>query len=844
MSTTAWQGRNGLLRLSLLSLAMGAGNAYAQDSGTGVDLQFGNALNPAGKINHGCDPAGFTWLAGEPKRTPSGFLYACVPATPDYAEDGEWLTRATVQLGYLSVSGDENAMQWRRFSNWDDGMTLGADLRFEHPSDGRYFEFHGSYLNEYSQYWRAVIGKAGKYRVQAFVRSQPNVVSGNARSIWDGVGSQHLTLKEPLVPRTSTAAQVAAVSAAQPEGILKVVRDKQGLGITYAFDKRWTGYFSGSHEERKGARPFGGPFFFNYPFPDNGGVYEIPRPIDDSTVNLNGGLRFVGNLWRMEFSYSGSYFRNAYNSYDYEVPLGTYPVIPGLATPQLGLGEFSYEPDNDYHQLRASFSRKIAWNGDFSLTTSLSRSSQDDDLVAPMNCQGQFGIPLPGFLYDCADWNTTAALSRTKADLGIDSQLLDARVVLQPTDTLTWRASARYQRDDYDGTYWAYNPLTGQYGYISENGAQGSIVPGEMGVWDPDGNASVLTRVRNLPLDKQISEASTGADWRLGGKNTFGATYTFTRTERAHREVAATDDNSVKLNWTNRAFDWLTLRVNYTWLKRSGSDYEYDPYEFTFSSDLPGYVDPVAGTMAHTVEELRKYDVSSRDQNKLDVMATFVLPREMTVYASLRGDWNDYDAELGRQQYDTLGGSLQWEWQPNPGTVAGLWYGYDRSKLAFANVNDSGALTDNPSLGGENYPDENRWWVDDKQRNHYAGASWSQRIGRATLDGSWNWTYSRGTTGYRYASPAALTAPALAALLAGEYPPMVYRSNSYTLSLSLPLSSRIGLRLFDTYEKAVLSDWHYLGFENGQVFDHRVYTDGGPEGYSVNLLGVLLEIQL
>lgn len=843
MSPTALKGRSGLLRLSLLSLAIGAGPACAQDSGVGVDLQFGNALNPAGKLDHGCDPDGFTWLAGESKRTPTGFLYACPPATPDYVEDGDWLTRATFQLGYLSVSGDENAMQWRRFSNWDDGMTLGADLRFEHPADGRYFEFHGSMLDEYSQYYRALYGKAGKYRVQAFVRTQPNVTSGNARSIWDGVGSQHLTLKPPLTPSTSTSAQVAAVSAAEPESTLRVVRDKQGLGVTYFFDKRWTGYFNGSHESRKGARPFGGPFFFNYPFANNGGAYEIPRPIDDSTVNLNGGLRFVGNLWRMEFGYSGSYFRNAYKSYDYQIPMGTAPVIPGLSGPQLGLGEFSYEPDNDYHQLRASFSRKIAWNGDFSLTASLSRSSQNDDLVAPMNCQGQFGIPLPGMLYDCANWNTTAALSRTKADLAINGQLLDARIVLQPTDSTTWRASARFQRDDYAGTYWAYNPLTGQYGYISENGAQGSVVPGEMGVWDPNGNASVLTRVRNLPLDKEVREASTGIDWRLGAKNTVGATYTFTRTERAHREVAATDDGSLKLNWTNRALDWLTLRVNYTYLKRSGSEYEYDPYEFTFSESLPGYVAPATGTMAHTVEELRKYDVSSRDQNKLDVMATFILPHEMTLYASVRGDWNDYDAILGRQKYDTLGGSLQWEWQPRPGSTGGAWYGYDRSKLAFANVND-GVITDNPSLGGPSYPDANRWWVDDKQRNHYAGANWSQRIGRATLDGSWNWTYSRGITAYRFASPAALTAPALAPLLAGEYPPMIYRSNSYTLSLSFPLAPRVGVRLFDTYEKAVLSDWHYLGFENGQVIDHRVYTDGGPESYRVNLVGVLLEIQL
>src|SRR3546814_5357092 len=87
------------------------------------------------------------------------------------------------------------------------------------------------------------------------------------------------------------------------ERLLTVVREKQGIGITYMVNRRWTAYANASHETREGARPFGGPFFFNYPFADNGGAYEIPRPIDDSTVNFNGGVRFSGNAWRMDFSY-------------------------------------------------------------------------------------------------------------------------------------------------------------------------------------------------------------------------------------------------------------------------------------------------------------------------------------------------------------------------------------------------------------------------------------------------------------------------------------------------------------------------------------------------------------
>src|SRR5690606_12078804 len=158
-------------------------------------------LDPGGTALHGCDPDGATWLTAQRKRTPTGFLYPCPPAWPEFSGDGAWHHRGSVTLGYLGVWGDENNMDWRRFSNRDD-----------------------------SHYVRAVFGRAGRYRVQMFARSQPNITSGNARSIWNGVGSNHLTLKDGLVPAGSTSAQVAAVSAAQPERLLTVVREKQGIG--------------------------------------------------------------------------------------------------------------------------------------------------------------------------------------------------------------------------------------------------------------------------------------------------------------------------------------------------------------------------------------------------------------------------------------------------------------------------------------------------------------------------------------------------------------------------------------------------------------------------------------
>jgi hypothetical protein len=839
-------------------LALAAPLGAHADSGVGVDLWIANKLDPnAGARLAPKDARGTSWLKPGESRTPTGFLYMCPADAPEILAGGDWQTHGWLELGYLGASGDTHNAIWQRYSDWSDhGAAIGLfDFHAQRPSDGSYIDIRGSYLSEHNNYLKGVVGRAGSYKVEAFTRSTPNVVSGNARSIWDGVGTNNLTLVDGLTPGASTPAPVAAISAATPERTLQVNRDKQGLGFSYFFNRRWTGYANVTNETREGARPFGGPFFFNYPFPDNGGVYETPRPINDSTINTNIGLRFAGNTWRTDIGYSGSFYRSAHTGFSYEVPFALWNVIggPPSASAQLTSGQFSSEPDNNYHNLRATLTRTLPLNGQFSLTASAATMRQNDDLLAPINCTGTFGIDLVGngqvgpnnpFLYSCANWNTTDALSRKTADMRIDTNLFDARIVLQPAQAMTLRGGLRFYREDYRNTYLAFNPLTGEYGYVAENGSQGSVVPGEVGIWNPVTGASIVTRVLSLPLDTQTTEANAGFDWRLSSANTLGATLIFTRNEPEHRERTRIDDTSVKLNWANRSLDGLTLRANYVHLRRDGDRYNYDPYEFTFSESLPGFVEPVGGIPAHTVDALRKYDMASRDQNKIDLMATIMPRDDMTLSASLRGDWNHYDAELGRQKLDTMGVTLQWEWQPSPLTNASVFIGFDRSKLGIANVNEA-SLGSDPSLGGSTYPLAGRWWVDDTQRNRSLGAHFAHNFDKLRFDASWNWNFTRGTTDYRYASDIALAWPNQATPSGnGGFPDMKYRVNSLTVGLTLPIRERISLRLFDYYERGRISDWHYLGFDQGQVIDHRVYTDGGPEDYNANLIGVMLTVKL
>ncbi|HEY6939847.1 MtrB/PioB family outer membrane beta-barrel protein [Dokdonella sp.] len=839
-----------------VAIAAVAANAHA-DSGVGVDTWRANELDPnAGATIGGCDDRGTSWLEAGVHRSPTGHLYACPPPSPAVTPHGNWQTSGVLSIGAVATGGDDDNALWNRYADWDSGIVL-ALLAFdaERPVDGSYASVRASRVSDDDEYYQAVFGRAGSYKVQAFLRTMPNLVTNTAKPIWNGVGTDRLTLPAGYVAGASSPAAISALSAATPARTLGVTREKQGLGFSVFLTPQWTAYANATDERRHGARPFGGPFFFNFPFPDDGGVLETVKPIDDSTINLDGGFRYAGNVWRMDFGYSGSFYRDRYTHYTYAMPFALSPLVAGAVSAPLTTGQFATEPDNDYHNLKAAFTRKLPLNGELSLTASGGRMTQDDTLIAPIACEGVFGIGLGGslqtgpqnpFLYDCANWNTPAALSRRTADMRIDTSLLDARMVLQPGADLTVRGGVRHEREDYRSVYLAYNPLTGQYGYVSENGAQGSVVPGESGIWDAS-DPSAITRVRSLPLDMQTTEANVGADWRAGAHDTLGATLAFSRYEPTHRERRSVDDRSVKLTWTNRALDWLTLRANYTWLRQDGDRYDYDPYDFTYSIDLPGFIAPPNGVPAHTVDALRKYDVASRSENKLDLMATFMPREDMTITASLRGDDNDYDAVLGRRGYDTLGATVQWEWQPAPGSNASIYYAYDRSRLRLANINEILDSGSDPRLGGGTYPDIGRWWADDTQRNHTAGAMIGHAFGRVRVDASWNYLYARGMTAYRFASPLAL---AWADTVSGDgpgsgaFPPMTWRVHSLGIGVRVPLHERIALRVFDRYERGRISDWHYLGFGATRTFDHRVYTDGGPEGYDAHLVGILLDIRL
>jgi len=847
--------RERILRLAPAIALLAAPTLSWSDSGVGVDTWRANKLDPTGgQATEVLDPNGTSWLEPGQHRTPTGNLYGTPPDEPHPEHLSVWLIYGTFDVGYLHTTGAKTAL-YDRSARWPtNGPAFDFDINAERPSDGSYAEVRGSRISAEDQYYQAVYGKAGSFKAEAFVRDMPNLLSTDARSIFNGVGTNNLTLAGGLVPGGSTSAQVAAVSAAAPVTSLGTERNKQGIALSAFLTPRWTVYLNASDEERKGSRPFGGPFFFNFQG-IGGAIEETVKPIDDNTVNITAGARYAGSEWRFDIGYSGSVYRDRYLSYTFQQPFALGPtLLPGGTAAPISQGQMSMEPDNEYHNLHATATHTLPLNGEASLTAGAGEMRQNDSLIPPTNCQGVFGISTNGTfnvgagnpqLFPCNQWNTTAALSQQTANMLIVTNLVQGSIVLQPTSEVSVHAGGKYYREDYRNQYVMYNPQNGDYGYVAENGAQASIVPGDPGFWNAVTYPNATdTQVESIPFSWRNIEAFAGADWKFTRHDSLGLTYTHDHYDPGHREVSYVDDNRVKLNWTDKNLSWLTFRLNYTYLKQSGSVYNSDPYAFAFFQNLPGFVPADATIAAWTVNAQRKYDISDRNEHKIDLMATLMPRPDMTFTASVRGDWNQYPTEIGRQGYNTMASALQWEWQFQALSSLNMWLGYDRSSMHLSDVNDAAGTTDG-TLGGPNYPLANQWWANDKQRNWSGGASVTHHFGPARLDFDWNYQSSRGLTSYTYASPSALAYPTDTLAQSGsQFPAMTYVVNSLTLSFTVPLSDRASLRLYDYYEHGQISDWHYAGFNNTLVYGNRVYTDAGPQGYNTNVVGLFVNVKL
>ncbi len=796
----------------------------------------GNVLNPTGQLfDRPRDPEGLSQLI-EVNRTPTGLLYPIPFQTPEMTQstlDPDWWTTGWIEAGGMGTFGhDTRSALLNEYGDWR-SQPLGTSLGFlaENRKTALYVSALGQNLDRSDQYYQLTIGRYGVFNFTSFFDSIPHVYSTTAKSIWDGIGSGNLTLRDGLIPARSTAAEVSALAAAVGPTSLRVTREKAGMSFTYTPDRDLEMVLKLSDEWRNGTQPISATF--GYPFQN--GATQLIEPIRYQTFDATGALRYKRDDFQANLTYSGSFFRNDVAALTWQNPGLTSNTAPGAYIPPEG--RLSLPPDNEYHTVKGDVawvvSPKIRLSG--SLSYSLMR--QDDSLLPPTIGTGTIsGVATP---INLNQWNTTAALSQPRANAAINLFNAFAQLHYTVSPKLNLTFELRDRNENNLTNYVAFNPTTGQYGYIAIDGGLAPFIPSLSGVYEPAVRGS-LTQIRNMPFQNDNLQLTAMAAYRIDNHLKLDFSYANNIIEHSVREVPNADDNIVRLQLAATGYSWGTARVSYQFARRTGSDYDSNPYTPYYSSSLPNYLPATpAGDPPFALADLRKFDVADRNEHTVHGQSNFIVSPKIDL--QLTGDVkiDDYDAQYGLRSTTAWDTNVSLNYQMSPSTTFTGFFTYQDQSRGIANINATGTGTSGVA-GSPGYPLANSWVETAGSSDYVFGFEAQHSWGRWQLSADYTYTHSDTALTYSYASPGAFFNLLTPAQAGTAFPDITFDTHAFETTLRWQYSPALSYRLFYRFSYQNLIDFHYQGLTGG-VINNNYYLGVVPENYTAHSLGIFVQ---
>lgn len=636
----------------------GLGVAHA-DSAVGVDTALGNAANPSGRSNI---PRPLLEDGGDTVRhSPTGQLYG-LPydlTTPPNKTDSGWEYKGKIDFGVNGGTADKKSSLFREYKDPKNGLQLNYfDFEAENPASANYLQVLGGSVGQDDEFYGVKLGRYNDWKVSGFFNRAPHVFSDNFKPIFTNNGTGVPTLTGPAAADPATgpftnvtnptnataAAKLFNYSQSLPDTEVGLIRAKAGIRLDANLSNQWKSYLSLSQESRKGERPFG--------FQDN--TTEGVEPINYSTTDILAGLSYLNGPTAFNLRGSVSLFKNDIDVlYNRESNVALTSPFGTEALP-LTLGTIPYQryvlsPDNKAYNLKAEFAQKLPgfFNGKFNAAVAWGTSRQNDALqpAIPFGVPGVYttasipgtqvpsittvaGLPAvaPG---DINNWNGVNGTSTSRATSGqrTDSTLLSLSLALNPLDDLSVKGTFRhYATSNKAGTYYAFNPLTGQWGYglgedpqafsgffvVAANGVGCQAPPGSTILPAVQANcgtvglgAQPVAPVLNYgqagvgvaaggggarsyftpPRDNKQDNLTLAADYDLSKNTSVEGSYERENFSHTYRERDKTWEDKLKVGYVNRGLGNATLRASYEDDRKRGSFYD----QLGVSRGLPGW---------------------------------------------------------------------------------------------------------------------------------------------------------------------------------------------------------------------------------------------------------------
>jgi len=508
--------------------------------------------------------------------------------------------------------------------------------------DGLYqADFWGTNVGYSDQSYLLNLSKAGEHYLTFGWDQTPHLYSTSALTLYNGVGTNALTLPPGLSDALFTAAGCLRVAGAVPAGagcgspltgpqaaavqaLINANVHRTDIGIrrdTFSADYRytpttaWDIRVNYDHMFRSGTQIEGVVFS-----PGTSGVVtQVPKPVSDftQTFGLSGeyvGTSFWGQKFNLKLAYSGSVFQNRFDSYTVENPFCGLGSGPGecarTASPSSPLALMSLDPDNQANGLTATLGADLPWKSRYMGTISYTAMRQN---------QAFLPFTISPLVYSVA--NTTLvpppALPAASLNGAIDTLLINNVVTTQITPELKSKLTYRY----YD---------------IQNNTPE--ILFADWVVTDvklANNTSTAYAPVRSLSASYTKQNAGAELNWRPSREWNLGAAYGFERYDRTRADVDVTNEHSGKFYVDWKPMSGVIARASGLYSMRRYENYDY--LNFVGIAQWPD------GGATRYSTAYRQFYLTNRDRNKGQLSLAVDLLPGLTITPTLGWRFDDYD---------------------------------------------------------------------------------------------------------------------------------------------------------------------------------------------------------
>jgi len=609
--------------------------------------------------------------------------------------------------GYAFV-GQQSLAKYYEYSIVAPGAFGGAHIATG-TSDGLYqidlwANNIGSNFQGFSdQSYMLTASKAGEQYFTFIWDQTPHVYSTSAQTIFNGVGSNNLTVPAGLVANPVANGSVNTNKGAAAGGILPYLYpidvgiQRNTAAVSYRATDPWYSWDAGadySYMTRTGTQPAGIVEFQGFA-PTN-----VPAPVDDSTQNFGAKGEYIGtSLWGQKLTfkvaYNGSIYNDNISSYTVQNPffpvVGPYPAgFPAAAkctssttaaggTANCGSAQMSTWPSNQMNGFSETTSADLPWNSRYVGTTSYTYMTQNAAFL-PMTNNPNNGSPV--LSPNGVPWTMVGALPVQSLGGDINTLLSNNVLTTQITPTLTSKLNYRYYNFD-NQTPQIIQPCWIGYDQPGVLITTAAHPCGGTGTTSPGGLEGSIS---SLSISYVKQDAGVDLNWRPTREWNVNAAYGYERYDYTRTDAGATNENSVKASVDWKPFGWLTARASGYYSDRIAENYNYFLNVASIQFPTVGSYYPT-GFGFYYSPAYQQFMFDNRQRTKADFLVDLVALPGVTITPTFKYKDDDYALNpltqdgISDQKLISGGVDVAWVVTPTLSFVASYYYEYYHQSL-------------------------------------------------------------------------------------------------------------------------------------------------------------------